>query len=131
MVMKGRITLHLFLTDCAAVDAILQRQSLAKMFLTMLSHIMNDPVRLHRGLKVATGARQLRTLIGRMPRSHMNGQTLRLEKALLTDSALKGRLALMTLHMIVHGVLILLYGLASAANKETLCILLIGVCHGT
>jgi hypothetical protein len=61
----------------------------------------------------------------------MNGQTLRLEKALLTDSALKGRLALMTLHMIVHGVLILLYGLASAANKETLCILLIGVCHGT
>jgi hypothetical protein len=61
----------------------------------------------------------------------MNGQTLRLEKALLTDGALEGRLSLMTLHVVMHGVLILLYGLASAANKETLCILLIGVRHGT
>ena len=101
------------------------------MLLTMLSHVVNDPIRLRYGLKVAAGAAELRALFGRMPRGHVNRQTLRLEKALLTDGALEGRLSLMTLHVVMHGVLIFLYGLTDTTHKETLCILLVGVCHGT
>lgn len=129
--MKGRITLHLLLADCTSVDAILECQSLLKMLLTMLSHVVNDPVRLRHSLEFTTGTGKLLALLRRMTRCHMNRQTLRLEKALLTDSALKGRLALVTLHMVVHGILILLHSLAGAANKETLCVLLICVRHGS
>ena len=128
--MKGRITLHLLLADCAAVDAVLQGEGLAKIFLTMLPHIMNNPIRLRYSLEFTTGALELLTLLCRMACGHMNRQTLGLEKALLTDRALKGRLSLVTLHVIVHCVLILLDRITRAANKVTVCILLIRVRHG-
>ena len=76
--MKGRITLQLLLTDCAAVDALLQREGLAKMILAMLPHVMNDPISLRYCLEVAAGALELLTLLGRMARGYMNRQALRL-----------------------------------------------------
>jgi len=91
---------------------------------------MNNPIRLRYGLEFATGALELLTLLGRMARGHMNRQTLGLEKALLADCALERRLSLMTLHMIVHSVLILLYSITDAANKVPICVLLIRVRHG-
>jgi hypothetical protein len=57
MIMKGRITLQLFITDGASIDTILKVQSLVNMFLTMLSHIVNDTIRLRHSLEFTAGAR--------------------------------------------------------------------------
>jgi hypothetical protein len=72
MIMKGGITLHLLLADCATVDAVLQGEGLAKMFLAMLPHIMNDSIRLRHSLEFTTGTLELLTLLCRMACGHMN-----------------------------------------------------------
>jgi hypothetical protein len=76
VIMKGRITLHLLFADCAAIDTVLQGEGLAKIFLAMLPHIMNNPICLRNSLEFATGALELLTLLRRMARGHMNRQTL-------------------------------------------------------
>jgi hypothetical protein len=52
-----------------------------------------------------------------------------MQKLLLTDTALKRKMAFVLLHMIMHCILILLYGLAYTAYKLAGRILLIGICH--
>jgi hypothetical protein len=53
-----------------------------------------------------------------------------MEEFLLTDGAFEGEVALMFLHMVMHGVLIFLCGIANCADKLTISILLILNGHG-
>jgi hypothetical protein len=52
-----------------------------------------------------------------------------MKKLLLTGWALKRKMALMGLHVIVHGVLILLYYLAYGTNIVSRSVFLIGIGH--
>jgi hypothetical protein len=94
----------------------------------MLAHEMNDPICLRKSLMRAKGTLEATSLI-RVSGSNMNGQSLGMEKLLLTGWALKRKVALMGLQMIVHRVLILLYRLADATYKLSRSVLLIRVCH--
>jgi hypothetical protein len=59
----------------------------------------------------------------------MNRECLGMKKLLLTGWALKRKMALMGLHVIVHGVLILLYYLAYGTNIVSRSVFLIGIGH--
>lgn len=52
-----------------------------------------------------------------------------MEKLLLTGGALKRKMAFVILQMIVHRILILLYGLTNMTDELAICVFLIGVCH--
>jgi hypothetical protein len=60
---------------------------------------------------------------------NVNGQSLGVEKLLLAGWALKRKMALVGLQMIVHRILILFCGLTDTAYKLTSRVLLIHVCH--
>jgi hypothetical protein len=64
-----------------------------------------------------------------MSGGNVNGQSLGVEKLLLTGLALEREMTFVTLHMVVHRVLILLCGLADAAYKLSRGILLVRI-HG-
>jgi hypothetical protein len=55
----------------------------------------------------------------------MNDETLILEKSLLTNLAAERILSSVTLDMIMHRILILLYGIADTTDKLSGCILLV------
>jgi len=93
----------------------------------MFPNEMNDPVCLRKSLMRAKGTLEA-GLFG-VSGGNMNSECLGVEKLLLTGGTLKREMALMGLHVIMHGVLILLCGLADATYVVSCGILLIGVCH--
>ena len=65
-----------------------------------------------------------------MAGGHVQGQGLGVKKLFLACRALKGEMALMLLHMIMHGILLLLRHLANGANEQAIGILLVFHRHG-
>lgn len=97
--------------------------------MTMLSHEMDYPICLCKSFIRTSGAFKSCGLLFGMSRSHMDCESLGMEKLLLTGGALKRKMAFMILQMIVHRILILLYGLTNVTDELTVCVFLIGVCH--
>jgi hypothetical protein len=64
-----------------------------------------------------------------MAGGHMKRQRLRMHEFLVTRRALEREMAFMTLHMIMHSILILLDSRTDSADELTRLILLIGVWH--
>ena len=94
----------------------------------MFTHEMNDPIRLRKSLMRAKRTLEAGVIVG-MSGRNMNGESLRMEKLLLTGGTLKREMALVGLHVIMHGVLILLRDLADGTYKLSRGILLIGIGH--
>jgi hypothetical protein len=90
---------------------------------------MNDPICLRKSLKRATGTFESSRLFFGVSGGYMESQRIGVEKLLFTSCALKWKMALMRLQMIVHRILVLFYGLTDATHIGTLCILLVGVWH--
>jgi len=65
-----------------------------------------------------------------MSGGHMQSQCLRMEELFLACRTLEREMTLMLLHMIVHSILVFFGGLANAADKLAVGILLVFHCHG-
>jgi hypothetical protein len=65
-----------------------------------------------------------------MPGGDVQSESLRVEELFLTRGALEREMALVFLHMVVHGVLLLLGDLTDWANEMTVRILLVFHRHG-
>lgn len=126
MIQESRITITLLLTSGACKTPCAEARYL---FSTMFPHEMNDPICLCKSLKRATGTFERSRLLLGMSGSYMESQCIGVEKLLLTGRALKRKMTLVRLQMIMHRILILFDGLADATHIGTLCVLLVGVWH--
>ena len=99
-------------------------KGLGDLFGTVLPHIVNNPVGLRQSLKRTAGTGE-GSIVCRVESCIVNSEALLLEKALVANLAAKGILSGVTLDMIVHGILVLLHGLADTTDKLTGSILLI------
>jgi hypothetical protein len=95
----------------------------------MFPHEMNDPICLRKSLKRATGTFERGRLLLGMSGSYMKCQCIGVEKLLFTGRALKGKMTLVRLQMIMNRVLVLFHGLTDATHIGTLCVLLVGIWH--
>ena len=126
VVEKGRLTVTLFLA-CGACQPVSGEARHIR--LAVLPHEMNDPICLCKSLIRATGTLEMgRGLLG-MPGGDVESKSLRVEKLFLTCWALEREMALVFLHMVVHGVLLLLGHLADGANEMTIRVLLVFHSH--
>ena len=126
MIQERRIAIAFLLTSGACKTPCAEARYL---FSTMFPHEMNNPICLCKSLKRATGTFERSRLLLGVSGSYMESQRIGVEKLLLTGRALKGKMTLMCLQMIMHRVLILFNGLTDATHVGTLCVLLVGVWH--
>jgi hypothetical protein len=124
VIVKCSITLQFLITHCALKEPLLHVKSLGDLLLTVLPHVVNNPVGLRQSLKRTAGAYK-RSIIGRVESRIVNSETLLLKKALIADLTAKGILSGMALDMVVHGILVLLHSVADTAHELTGSILLI------
>jgi hypothetical protein len=96
---------------------------------TMLPNIMKNPVCLCEGLVGAAGAFECGCIVLGVLGGDMDCQSLGVQKLLFTERAAKGKVPLMLLHMVVHGILVLLDLGTDRADKLAGGILLIDVRH--
>jgi hypothetical protein len=104
------------------------RESL-QLLLTMLPHEMDYPICPCKSLIRATRAFKIRSFLLGMPRGNMKRESLCVKELLLTRLTLKWKMTLVVLHMIMHGVLILLNHLAYRTDIMSFCVFLIRVGH--
>jgi len=93
MIQKGSITIRCF---CAYRATVFSRLQGANLFRTMFTHEMNDPICLRKSLMRAERTLEAGRLLG-VSGGNMNGESLRMEKLLLTGGALKREMALVGL----------------------------------
>ena len=125
MIQEGRVAVTLLLA-CWACEPC---RELLQLFLTMLPHEMDYPIRPCKSLIRATRTFKIRSFLLGMPRCYMKCESLCMEELLLTGLTLKGKMTLVILHMIMHGVLILLNYLTYRTDIVSLCVFLIRVGH--
>ena len=125
MVQEGGMTVTLLLTRGARQPC---RESL-HLLITMLPHEMDYPICPCKSLIRATRAFKICSFLLGMPRGDMKCESLCMKKLLLTALTLKWKMTFMILHMIMHGVLILLNRLAYRTDIMPLCIFLVSVGH--
>ena len=125
MIQEGSVTVTLLLTDWASQPC---RESL-QLLVTMLPHEMDYPICPCKSLIGATRTFKIRSFLLGMPRCGMKCESLCMKELFLTDLTFKWKMTLMVLHMIMHGVLILLDRLAYRTDIMSLCVLLIRVGH--
>ena len=114
------------MTRCASI---VLDGHLLDIFSAVLAHKMEDAIGLRQRLiGTARTFQRGRILFGMFGRD-MDGESLRVEKLLLTGGTGMGQMALVPLHMIVHRVLVLLNLGTDGADKLAGGVLLIGVRH--
>ena len=119
------MTITLLLTGWASEP----RGESLQLLLTMLPHEMDYPICPCKSLIRATRAFKIRSFLLGMPRGNMKRESLCVKELLLTGLTLKGKMTFMVLHVIMHGVLILLDRLTYRTDIMSLCVFLIGVGH--
>jgi hypothetical protein len=85
--------------------------------LAVFPHEMNDPICLCKSLIRATGTLEMGRILLGMPGGDVQSKSLCVEKLFLTGGALERQMALVFLHMVVHGVLLLLGDLADRTHE--------------
>lgn len=126
MVQEGRRAVTDFLTRPAGI---VFDGHLFDFFSAVFAHEMEDAIGLCQGLIGTTRAFQGgRILLGMLGRD-MDGESLCVEKLFLTCGARVRQMSLMFLHVIVHGILVLLDLRADGTDKLASSILLIDIRH--
>ena len=90
---------------------------------------MNNPICLRKSFMRAKRTFEAGRLLLRMSGGNMDSQSLRMEKLLLTGWALKRKVTFMTLHRIMHSVLILFCYLTNRTDIFTGRVFFIRVGH--
>ena len=126
MIQECRIAIAFLLTSGACKAPCAEARYL---FSTMFPHEMNNPICLCKSLKRATGTFERSRLLLGVSGSYMERQRIGVEKLLLTSRALKWKMALVRLQMIMHRILVLFNSLTDATHIGTLCVLLVSIWH--
>ena len=108
---------------------IVRNGQILKFLPTMLTHEVEDSIRFGKSLIGTARAFERGRVLFRMFGGDMDGERLCMEKLLFTGWTRMRQMSLMFLHMIVHGVLVLLDLGTDSTNKLAGSILLIDVRH--
>ena len=102
---------------------------LLNLLLTVLAHKVENPIRLRQGLVGTTGTLERGRILFRVFRGHMDGESLGVEKLLLTCGTGMREMPLVLLHMVMHRVLVLFDLRTDGTDKLAGGILLINIRH--
>ena len=114
---------------CTGGARLILNGELLNLLLTVLTHEMENPIRLGQCLIRTAGTFQRgRILLGMLGR-HVDGKSLGVKKLLLTCGTCMREMPLVLLHMVVHCVLILFHLRTDGTDKLASGIFLIGIRH--